>query len=163
LASINQNAGEGQNTGFEWVFAQQLGSKVKLNANANIYWNVIGEFTIVNAYPSNISLSKDEQSMWAGNVKSNLTFKLPKKFDFQFTATYLAPDIVPQGKILARYYFDAGITREIQKGKGELFLNLSDIFNTHKVRYELEGNDFSLVSDDYFESQVVRFGYQYRF
>lgn len=163
LASISQNADKGQNTGFEWVFSQQLGSMFKFNANANIYRNVIGAFTIVNAYPSNITLTKEEQSILAGNVKSNLTVKLPKKFDFQITGTYLAPDIVPQGRILARYYFDAGISREIQKGKGELFLNVSDIFNTHKVRYELEGNGFSLISDDYFESQVVRFGYQYRF
>lgn len=163
LASINQNADKGQNTGFEWVFSQQVGGLLKFNANANIYRNVIGAFTIVNAYPANVTLSKGEQSVIAGNVKSNITIRLPNKFDLQVTGTYLAPDIVPQGKILARYYIDAGISREVQKGKGEIFVNASDIFNTQKVRYELDGTGFSLISDDYFESQVVRFGYSYRF
>jgi hypothetical protein len=35
----------------------------------------------------------------SGNVKLNNVFKLSKGFDAQLTAVYLAPDIIPQGKI----------------------------------------------------------------
>lgn len=163
LASISQNADKGTNSGIELVFSQQIGTKVKLNANANIYQNVIGAFTITSAYPQAISFSNGEQKIWAGNAKLNLAIKLPKKFDLQIAGVYLAPDIVPQGKILARYSVDAGLTREIQKGKGELFINATDILNTLVVRQQLQGSNFSIESDDYYETQVIRVGYQYRF
>ena len=55
---------------------------------------------------------------------------MPKSFEAQITAIYLAPDIIPQGKIAARYSLDFGIKKAVQKGKGELFLNVTDILNT---------------------------------
>lgn len=163
LAEVNQNADKGQNTGIELVLNQQLGRGLRLNANGNIYRNKIDAFSIVNAYPSNISYSGEEQSIVSGNAKVNLTANLLKDTEFQITGTYLAPDIIPQGKILARYSIDAGLTKKIQNGKGELFINASDILNTLVMRYEIEGTEFSLRSDDYYETQVVRVGYQYRF
>ncbi len=163
LAEVNQNADKGQNTGIELVLNQQLGSKVRLNANGNIYRNKIGAFTIVNAYPSNISYSGEEQTIVSGNAKVNLIANILKNTELQITGTYLAPDIIPQGKILARYSIDAGLTKKIQNGKGELFINASDILNTLVMRYEIEGDTFNLNSDDYYETQVVRVGYQYRF
>lgn len=162
LTSVPQNADIGTNSGMEWVYSQSLG-KVKLNANANYYRNVIGAFIIVNAYPENISFDQDERSAWSGNVKLNMSISLGNKTDLQVTGTYLAPDIIPQGRILARGSVDAGLTREIQKGKGELFVNATDIFNTLTMRTELEGTGFQIRAKDYYETQVIRLGYQYRF
>lgn len=163
LASVSQNAGKGWNTGFEWVLTQQIARPVKLSANANVYQNRIDAFTIVNAYPANINFSRGEESAYTGNAKLIFDINLPRNFDLQITGTYMAPDIVPQGKILARYFVDAGLRKEIQNGRGELFLNASDLFNTLVVKYELEGNDFTISSQDYYETQVIRIGYQYRF
>jgi outer membrane receptor protein involved in Fe transport len=163
LAEVSQNADKGQNTGIEIVLNQQLGSKIRLNANGNVYRNNIGAFTIVNAYPSNISYVGEKQSIIAGNAKVNLIAKILKDTELQITGIYLAPDIIPQGKILARYSVDVGLTKKIQKGKGELFINASDILNTLVMRYEIEGTTFNLSSTDYYETQVVRVGYQYRF
>jgi ribosome-associated toxin RatA of RatAB toxin-antitoxin module len=163
LAQVNQNADKGSNSGFELVLSQQIGSKVKVSTNANIYRNSIGAFEIINAYPNNVYYQRGEQTAIAGNAKLNIGIKLPSKIDMQLTAIYLAPDIIPQGRILARYSLDAALKKEIQKGKGELFINASDILNTLVVRYELEGTTFNLVSNDYYETQVIRFGYQYRF
>ncbi len=163
LAQVNQNADKGQNTGIELVLNQKLGSKIRLNANGNIYRNSIGAFRIVNAYPNNIPYTGQAQTIIAGNAKVNLIATIVKSTELQITGIYLAPDIIPQGKILARYSIDAGLTRKIQKGKGELFINASDILNTLVMRYEIEGTSFNLASNDYYETQVVRIGYQYRF
>ena len=163
LAEVNQNADKGQNTGIELVLNQQLGSKIRLNANGNIYRNYIGAFSIVNAYPNNTLYVGEKQSIIAGNAKVNVIAKILKDTEIQITGIYLAPDIIPQGKILARYSVDAGLTKKIQKGKGELFINASDILNTLVMRYEIEGKTFNLNSADYYETQVVRVGYQYRF
>ena len=163
LAEVNQNADKGQNTGVELVLDQQLGSKLRLNANGNIYRNNIGAFTIVNAYPSDITYVGQKQNIITGNAKVNLIAKMLKDTELQVTGIYLAKDIIPQGKILARYSIDAGLSKKIQNGKGELFINTSDILNTLVMRHEIEGTTFSLISDDYYETQVVRIGYQYRF
>lgn len=163
LASIDQNADKGWNTGVELVFSQKIRDNFSLNINSNIYQNKIGAFTLTNAYPSDISFSREEESAYTGNVKVNGVLKLPKSVDIQLTAIYLAADIVPQGRIKARYHLDGGITKKIQKGKGEVFLNATDIFITLVIKYNLEGNGFNVISRDYYESQVFRMGYSYRF
>jgi hypothetical protein len=81
----------------------------------------------------------------------------------QLTAIYQAPDLVPQGKVYARFSIDLGIKKNIQKGKGELFANATDVANTLRIRREVKGNGFRYNSTDYYETQVVRFGYNYKF
>ncbi len=163
FASVDQNAGMGYNSGIELVASQQLGQKIKVSANTNYYLNRIAAFTIVNAYPSNIPFSRDEQSAWAGNFKLNTDFDLPSEFKIQLAGIYFTPDIIPQGKILERYSVDLGITKALWGGKGEVFLNATDVFNTMINKYELQGPGFSINSTDYYETQVVRIGLQYRF
>jgi hypothetical protein len=51
----------------------------------------------------------------------------------------------------------------LQKGKGELFLNGSDLLNTMVIRKTIYGNGFSYTSEDYYETQVIRVGYSYKF
>ncbi|MCH7414938.1 TonB-dependent receptor [Belliella sp. R4-6] len=163
LVTIDQNADRGWNSGVELVLSQKIGEKFTLNANTNVYQNRIGAFSLENAYPTDITFSRNEESAITGNVKINGLFKLANSLNIQLSAIYLAPDIVPQGKILARYHVDGGVNKKIQDGNGELFFNASDIFNTLIIRYRLEGNNFTLRSNDYFETQVFRFGYSYRF
>ena len=81
----------------------------------------------------------------------------------QVTAVYLAPDIIPQGKIGQRFSLDLGLKKSIQKGKGELFLNANDLLNTMVIKKEIQGNGFSYTSADYYETQVIRLGYSYKF
>ena len=88
---------------------------------------------------------------------------MPKGIDVQITGIYLAPDIIPQGKIGARASVDAGIKKSVQKGKGELFLNGTDIFNTLNIKKEIKGNGFRYDTVDYYETQVFRLGYTFKF
>ena len=87
---------------------------------------------------------------------------MPKNFDAQLTAIYLAPDIIPQGKIAQRFSLDLGIKKSLQKGKGELFLNATDILNTMIIKKEIQGQGFKYISTDYYETQVIRLGYNYK-
>ena len=56
-----------------------------------------------------------------------------------------------------------GLKKAIQKGKGSLFFNASDLFNTMVIRKEIKGNGFSYTSANYYETQVLRIGYSYKF
>ena len=88
---------------------------------------------------------------------------LAKKVDAQVTAIYLAPDIIPQGKIKSRFSIDLGLKKSVQNGKGEFFINATDLLNTLVIKKEIQGQDFSYTSNDYYETQVIRVGYNYKF
>ncbi|MBP9187333.1 MAG: outer membrane beta-barrel protein [Bacteroidia bacterium] len=76
---------------------------------------------------------------------------------------YLAPDIIPQGEISQRFSLNVGVKKSIQKGKGELVLNGTDLFNTMVIKKKITGHGFNYISTDYYETQSVRIGYNYKF
>lgn len=163
IYSIFQNAGKSHNTGLEIVLNQDVAKWYSFNINSIAYYNQINDFTVENLYPVPHTFSADKQTIFSGNVKLNNNFHLPKNFELQVTAVYLAPDIIPQGKIAQRFSLDLGLKKSLQKGKGELFFNANDLFNTMVIKRRIQGNGFSYTSDDYYETQVIRLGYSYKF
>ena len=163
IYAIFQNAGRSYNTGLEIVLTQEVAKWYSFNLNLNGYHNQINAFSVENKYPVPNTFSTDKQEIISGNIKLNNTFHLPKNFDAQLTAIYLAPDIIPQGKIAQRFSLDLGIKKSLQKGKGELFLNATDILNTMIIKKEIQGQGFKYISTDYYETQVIRLGYNYKF
>jgi outer membrane receptor protein involved in Fe transport len=163
IYAIFQNAGRSYNTGLEIVLTQEVAKCYSFNLNLNGYHNQINAFSVENKYPVPNTFSADKQEIISGNIKLNNTFHLPKNFDAQLTAIYLAPDIIPQGKIAQRFSLDLGIKKSLQKGKGELFLNATDILNTMIIKKEIQGQGFKYISTDYYETQVIRLGYNYKF
>lgn len=163
IYAIFQNAGRSYNTGLEVVVTQEVAKWYSFNLNLNGYHNQINAFSVENKYPVPNTFSADKQEIISGNIKLNNTFHLPKNFDAQLTAIYLAPDIIPQGKIAQRFSLDLGIKKSLQKGKGELFLNATDILNTMIIKKEIQGKGFKYISTDYYETQVIRLGYNYKF
>ena len=165
IYAIFQNAGRSYNTGVEIVLNQEVSSKYSFNINLNGYHNQINAFSVVNLYPGPDpnTFSAAQQEIFSGNIKFNNLFHFSKGVDVQVTAIYLAPDIIPQGKIAERFSVDAGIKKSVQKGKGEFFLNATDILNTLIIKKEIQGQGFKYISSDYYETQVVRVGYNYKF
>lgn len=163
IYNVFQNAGRSYNSGVELLIKQDLVSWVSVNANANVYQNTINAFQVENKYPVPVTYNAALQKLVSGNLKINGLFHLPNKLEAQLTGTYLAPDIIPQGRISSRYMVDLGIKKSIQKGAGELFLNVTDLFNTLKIQKEITGNGFQIKSTDYYETQVFRIGYSYKF
>lgn len=163
IYAIFQNANKSYNTGVEMVLEQEVSNLYSFNINLNGYRNQIDAFTVENKYPTTNTFSADQQKIYSGNIKMSNSFHFPKNIDAQITAIYLAPDIIPQGKIKSRFWLDVGIKKEIQKGKGELFFNATDLLNTMVIKKETQGQGFYYTSDDYYETQVLRLGYSYKF
>lgn len=158
-----QNAGNGRSSGFEVIFSRNIEKWAILNLNLNGYKNTIDAFSVVNKYPSENIFSAEVQQIFSGSIKLNGIFHLPKQTDVQLSSVFLAPDVVPQGKTYSRFSIDLGVKRTIQKGKGEIFLNASDIANTMRIKREVQGTGFRYTSNDYYETQIVRIGYNYKF
>lgn len=163
IYNIFQNAGRSYNYGLEMNFDQKATPWFSFNINAALYKNTLNAFTIENRYPVPTVFTAARQSLTSGNVKLNGRFKLPAQTEIQFSTVYLAPDLIPQGRIASRFSTDLGIRRHIQKGKGEIFMNGTDILNTLRIKRSVTGNGFILNSTDYYETQVFRIGYSYKF
>ncbi|MCT4034477.1 TonB-dependent receptor domain-containing protein [Elizabethkingia anophelis] len=163
IYAIFQNAGRSYNTGLEAILNQKVSDVYSFNINGNIYRNQIDAFTVQNLYPEPNTFSAAQQTAISGNLKLNNTFRFADGWDAQMTAVYLAPDIIPQGKIMSRFSIDAGVKKSVQKGKGELFFNATDLLNTMVIKRKIDGMGFHYTSDDYYETQVIRLGYSYKF
>jgi hypothetical protein len=155
--------GKSYNTGIEAVWNQEFSNTYTLNFNANIYRNQINAFTVENLYPHPNTFSAGRQTIVSGNMKLGNSLHFSKGWDARLTVVYLAPDIIPQGKILSRFSLDAGLKRAVQKGRGEILFNATDLFNTMVIKKQIQGAGFRYTSDDYYETQVIRLGYSYKF
>jgi outer membrane receptor protein involved in Fe transport len=163
IYATTQNAGKSYNTGFELTYNQNIFNWYSFNLTTNVYRNQINAFSVENKYPELHTFSAELQKLISGNIKWNNIFRLKNGLEAQLTLVYLAKDIIPQGEIASRYSIDLGIKKSMQKGKGELFFNATDLFNTLVIKKEIQGTDFSYTSEDYFETQVIRAGYSYKF
>ncbi len=163
IYSIMQNAGRSYNTGLELLYSQDFKKLLTVNMNFTGYQNIIEAFSVYNEYPIPNTFSAERQSLVSWNSKLNVLVHLKKNTDLQLTAIYLAPDLVPQGKIGTRFSLDFGMKKQIQKGKGEVFVNATDLLNTMQIKKTIQGAGFMYISTDYYETQVIRIGYNYKF
>lgn len=163
IYNVTQNAGRSFNSGTELVWSQNIDTNLSLQANLNYYYNRINAFSVLNKYPIETLFKADVHDLWSGNFKVTTNWHPGDLWSLQVAGTYLAPDLIPQGKTNSRFSVDLGLKKSIQKGKGECFINASDLFNTLVIQKEIQGNGFSYTSSDYFETQVIRLGYAYKF
>lgn len=160
---VFQNAGRSSITGMEMILQMDFSKRFSLNSNLNVYKNRIDTFTVRVRYPVPSVYRAEKETITSGNLKVNALLHLPRNTDVQVTAIYLAPDIIPQGRIDTRFSVDAGLKKQVTNGKGELFLNVTDLFNTLRIRKDITGNGFTYQSTDYYETQVFRAGYNLKF
>nr|WP_225309401.1 outer membrane beta-barrel family protein [Larkinella humicola] len=158
--TIFQNAGRSANAGLELIWQQEVSPWFSFNTNATIYKNTINGFTVENKYPVPTVYTAGKETLASGSVKFNGVLKVRKQTEIQLSALYLAPDLIPQGKIGSRFSVDAGAKKQLRKG--DLFVNASDLFNTLRIKKEVTGNGFRYISTDYYETQVIRVGYSHK-
>jgi outer membrane receptor protein involved in Fe transport len=163
LYNVFQNGGRSWSTGAEFVWQQTVSPRVSLSANGNIFRKTVDAFSGVNLYPVPIPYAIARQALTSGTVKLNTVLDLPFGVQSQVSNVYLAPDLLPQGRIGSRYSLDIGVKKSLQRGRGEFVLNATDLLNTNQVRRTIRGTDFNLVSTDYLETQVIRAGYSWKF
>lgn len=101
-----------------------------------------------------------ETTTWFARQTSR--FSLSPKADLQIRANYEAPRKIPQGKQKALYFFDLALTQEILKEKGRLTFNVSDIFNTRRVRTVLDGLNFFAETDSQRVRRQINLTFSYR-
>lgn len=162
INKIYQNVGSGSNQGFEVLLSQSIKDYWKISSSFNWYNNKIDAFTGTLLFPfeRTFSIPTSKDQTW--DIKINNQINLPKKTQIQLTAIYLAPKNIPQGRQLSRSSIDIGIQKSILAGQGELTLAVTDLLNDFGIRQEITGADFTALYENYFETQVVRLGFNYK-
>lgn len=112
--------------GLEFNFSWSPINWFRLNSNANFY-RAITEGNYEDQY-----LYSDTYT-WTTRTTSRIT--VLKKWDLQAGLNYRAPRQTPQGRNLAFYTIDLGLSHDVFKGKGTLTFNVRDLLNSRKFRW----------------------------
>lgn len=161
--TIPANLGNGTNGGLELVFHQMISPNWRLNSSATIYRNTIDAFSGVAYYPYRQDFQSPVSSITTGNFKINSSWKLPRQMEFQFSGVCYAADIIPQGKVKARYSLDFGWKKISKNKKLEWRLSGTDLLNTFQIRKVIIGEGVTIKANNYFETQVVNVGMKWKF
>ena len=160
---IYQNTGYATNTGIELLMSQHITKNWKLSASLNWYVNHIDHYTGTLLFPYVRPFSIEKSSDNAGDFKINNEIALPANWTLQLTGLYYSEKNIPQGKQLSRSSIDAGLKKIVWEGHAEFTLSASDIFNTFGLRQKIVGEGFSASYENYYETQIIRAGFKYKF
>jgi hypothetical protein len=79
------------------------------------------------------------------------------------SVVYYANKPIAQGTEAARSSVDLGFKKPILDDRAELVLSVTDLFNEFGIRHEIQGDGFDAVYENFYESQTVTVGMNYRF
>ena len=157
------NTGSATNSGVELVFSQQVLEFWKLSGNGNFYNNSIAAYQGTLLFPYEHTFDVEASSEFTWDAKLNNEFEFENDFSFQLTAIYMADKNIPQGKQYARASVDLGAKKKIWEGNGEISLAATDILNTYGIKQDINGDGFTAVYENYYQTQVFRLGLKYKF
>jgi hypothetical protein len=96
-------------------------------------------------------------------MKINSLLRLPNGIEAQLSLVYYAEKPIAQGREAARSSIDLGFKKPVLNARGELVVSLTDAFNEFGLRYNIAGEGFDAVYENFYESQVVSVGLNYAF
>jgi iron complex outermembrane recepter protein len=95
------------------------------------------------------------------NVQQNFT--LPKDFTVEISGWYRSPGVEGQLRMKSMGSINLGIRKKVMKGKGNLSLNINDLFWMQYFRGDFNFNDIDVQVTSKWESRVARLNFSYRF
>jgi len=148
------NLASRQAYGLELIASRTLFNIWKINGNASAFRNILtGNYLEEVIDNRNFS--------WSVRVNSNITFW--KDIDLQVAANYRSPVLQPQGTMLAVYFAEMALKKDVLNKKGTITFRLNDIFNTQEFRFTQFGENFTSENYRKRQSRIAFLGFSYRF
>jgi outer membrane receptor for ferrienterochelin and colicins len=157
------NLGKEQKYGFEFTLNYSPFKIWRLNSNFNLY-NVktTGEHSYTDTQGELIVQNLDNQAnSWSARISSKLT--LPYKIDWQLNANYNGEQKTAQGKNLGQFGMNTAFSKDILKDKATIAFNISDIFNTRKMRFYTYLENQTSYGEMQFRKRQFNLSFTYRF
>ena len=160
---IFQNTGNATNAGVELIGAFKAGSRLSFSGSVNIYHIDIEPATLTLLFPveRQFDLAGSSDTTWDGKITVEL--ELPGGVELQATGVYYADRNIPQGRELARSSVDIGLSKLFFEDHLEFTLAATDIFNDFGLEQELQGDGFTAIYQNFYETQIVTAGLKYKF
>jgi outer membrane receptor for ferrienterochelin and colicins len=157
------NLGKEQKFGFEFTLNYSPFKIWRLNSNFNLY-NV--KTTGENSYTDTngnlvVQNLNNQASTWFTRISSKLT--LPKKIDWQLNATYNGEQKTAQGKNLGQFSMNTAFSKDVLKDKATIAFNISDIFNSRKMRSYTYLNNQTSYGEMQWRKRQFNLSFTYRF
>ena len=123
--------------GFEFTLNYSPYKWWKLNSNFNFFSSETqGDYAYTNSQNVVVSQNFDNTAYsWFTRLTSKVS--LPYKIDWQTNFTYNGPQSTAQGKVLGNFGANLGFSKDVFKDKGTFALNVQDVFNSRKMKYEV--------------------------
>ena len=157
------NLGKEQKYGFEFTLNYSPFKTWRLNSNFNLY-NVktTGEHSYTDTQGELIVQNLDNQAnSWSARVSSKLT--LPYKIEWQLNANYNGEQKTAQGKNLGQFGMNTAFSKDVLKDKATIAFNISDIFNTRKMRFYTYLENQTSYGEMQFRKRQFNLSFTYRF
>ncbi|KQB41937.1 putative TonB-dependent receptor [Flavobacterium daejeonense] len=151
---------------------QQFGFEFTLNYNPFKIWKINSSFNLSNSKTTgsytykdinNVDKTQDlnnETFAWFSRINSRLT--LPAKIDWQLTGMYFSPRTTAQGKNLGNYVVNMAFSKDILKDKATLALNVSDLFNSRRMKSETNLTSVMSYSEFQWRRRQINLSFTYR-
>lgn len=158
INKVYQNTGQSTNTGVEIVFDQKVTKYWSLTGSANWYKNKIDAYTGMMYFPYErpFRIEASSDNPWYAKLSNQLS--VWDDMTIQLSGSYFAPKGTVQGEELSRWGVDMGLKKAMAKGKVELTLSATDIFNTMGIRQQINGDGFKAVYENFYETQIFSIG-----
>ncbi|WP_310557822.1 outer membrane beta-barrel family protein [Flavobacterium sp.] len=108
----------------------------KLNSNFNFFnIDTKGNYTYTDFNSIEITQNFDQKTTsWSARLNSKVT--LPTKIDWQTNMNYFGDQKTAQGKFIGIFAMNLGFSKDVLKDKATLAFNISDVFNSRKMKIE---------------------------
>ena len=162
ILSTPINIGKEQKFGLEFTVNYSPTKNWKINSSFNLFNSkTTGEFTPTSSSTTLETQNLDNQATnWFTRVNSRLT--LPYKVDWQLSGTYSGPSRTAQGRSLGVYGINTSLSKDVLKDKGTIAFNISDIFNSRKMRSEVNLDRVSSSSEMQWRRRQFNLSFTYR-
>jgi outer membrane receptor protein involved in Fe transport len=157
--------------------SESYGAEASSNVNLLKWWNMNANYsyfhTKLSEKESSILTDKTRESdSWTLRATSN--WFITKSFSFQLMYNHRSPVVSTggggyrgmgggtQGKTRTNYYFDMGSRYTFLKGKADVSLRVSDIFNTNKYTQDGFGDGYTSYTKSWRETPNIFLGFSYK-
>ncbi|WP_159467012.1 outer membrane beta-barrel family protein [Dyadobacter sp. 3J3] len=147
------NLSTGDSYGFEFNLSYDPFAWWKWTANANV-------FRSINEGVYQDKILKSDTYSWTSRVSSKVT--LFNNLDFQSAFNYRAPRKTTQGRDLAQYFIDLGLSRDVLKGRATVTASVRDLFNSRKQRRIIENAGYYSKSEFQWRARQFLVTFSYR-
>ncbi len=149
-----ENYTSSENYGVEYVLRVPFKKKGNVMLSGSAYLNQVNGDNVDPALQS---------SAFHYNARLSFSYKIFKPTTIQISGMYFSPWINPIGQFWMIGGVDIGVRHEVFKGKGQLSVNLTDVFNTRAFEVKNVADQYQMVGGRKRESMVLMLSFNWRF